>query len=297
MWTKGTKATGSARRLLLASLLALAGWAPAAAIAAEWSDTALSVRYGTKFAEPYDNNADGSRVDIKKTIVGLTHVSGYKYGSNFFNADILLSDSKDPGDGIAGNPGAQEVYVVYRDLLDIGKVSGHDFKFGPVRGFGFTAGFDTNTKNDGYGSKKRMFVAGPTVMFEVPGFVNVSALYFGESNAPTGLGSRYHYKSHGALEVDWGLGLGSLPLFFQAYVLYIGSKGKNEFGGPTKPETHIDLAVMFDLGAALNGPPKTFKVGLGFEYWKNKFGNPTDSANAGEGATARTPMIRAEYHF
>ncbi|KQW65351.1 outer envelope protein [Methylibium sp. Root1272] len=265
--------------------------------AADWSDTAISVRYGTKFAEPYNNNPDGSRNDITKTIVGLTHVSGYKYGVNFFNADLLLSDRNDPGDGTPGASGAQEVYIVYRHLLDFGKVMSKDLKVGPVRGFGFTAGFDWNTKNDGYASKKRMFVFGPTVMFDVPGFANLSLLAFKESNSPKGIADRYTYDTHPALAAEWGIPIGSLPLAFEGYALYIGDKGTNEFGGPTKPETHIDMKLMLDVGVLAGGPKGTFKVGLAYEYWKNKFGNPTETPGAGDGATARTPMIRAEYHF
>jgi nucleoside-specific outer membrane channel protein Tsx len=268
-----------------------------AASAADWSDTAVSIRYGTSFAEPYDNNADGSRVDIKKEIFALTHVSGYKYGTNFFNVDYLISDSKDPGGGIPGNPGAQEAYMVYRHLLDIGKVSGSEIKFGPVRGLGVTAGIDLNSKNDGYASKKRMFVIGPTVMLDVPGYMNMSVLLLDESNAPDGIPSRYHYKDHAAFETDWGIPIGALPLSFNGYFLYIGSKGTNEFGGPTSPETHFDGTLMLDLGALGAGPKKTFMVGAEYEYWRNKFGNPTVSSGAGPGATARTPMIRFEYHF
>jgi opacity protein-like surface antigen len=291
MWNKGTGLAG--KRLMAAIAI---GLATGAANAAEWSDTAISLRYGTAFAEPYDNNPDGSRRDIHKYILGLTHASGYKYGSNFFNVDFLLSDKNDPGNGTAGNPGAQEAYMVYRHTLDIGKVSGIAFKYGPMRGLGLTAGLDMNSKNDGYASKKRMFVIGPTVMFDVPGFLNLSALLFEESNAPNGITSRYHYKSHGAVELDWGLPIGSLPLSFNGYALYIGSKGRNEFGGSTAPETHIDMAVMWDAGLAM-GVKKTFFVGLEYEYWRNKFGNPTTTPGAGPGATARTPMVRAEYHF
>jgi nucleoside-specific outer membrane channel protein Tsx len=292
MGKKGMKGIVSAG--LAAGAMALGA---GAANAADWSDTAISLRYGTSFAEPYDNNADGSRVDIKKEIVGFTHVSGYKYGSNFFNVDLLISDNKDPGGGTPGNPGAQEAYVVYRHTLDLGKVSGGGFKAGPMRGLGITAGFDANAKNDGYASKKRMFVIGPTVMIDVPGFLNVSALVFDESNSPAGLPSRYHYKDHGALEVDWGIPIGALPLSFNGYALYIGSKGKNEFGGSTSPETHIDATLMLDAGAAMGSLKKTFMVGLEYEYWRNKFGNPTTTPGAGPGATARTPMIRFEYHF
>jgi nucleoside-specific outer membrane channel protein Tsx len=278
------------RHLLLAAaaFLGLAG----SASAADWSDTSISARYGSSFAEPYDNNADGSRKDIKKTILGLTHVSGYKYGSNFFNVDFLASDHNDPAGG--GASGAQEVYAVYRHVLDLGKVSGTAIKFGPVRGLGLTAGFDFNTKNDGYASKKRMFVVGPTLMFDVPGFANLSALVFDESNAPQGV-SRYTYKTHGALELDWGVPIGSTPLSFNGYALYIGSKGQNEFGGATAPETHVDMTLMLDAGSLMSLPKHTLLVGLEYEYWKNKFGNP--AADAGPGALARTPMVRAEYHF
>ncbi len=264
---------------------------------ADWSDTSLSVRYGTKFHEPFDNNPDGSAVDIKKTIFGLTHASGYKYGSNFFNVDVLLSDSKDPGGGTPGNAGAQEVYLVYRHTLDIGKVSGQEFKYGVMRGLGVTAGFDLDTKNDFYASKKRMLVIGPTLMLDVPGFLNLSVLWLDESNAPNGVPSRYHYDNHFAAEADFGIAIGSLPLAFKGYALYIGSKGTNEFGGPTAPETHIDVALVYDVGSAMNIGKNAFSIGLEYEYWKNKFGNPTTTPGAGNGATAHTPMIRAEYHF
>jgi nucleoside-specific outer membrane channel protein Tsx len=152
--------------LALSLLLPVAG----ASQAAEWSDTYIGYRYGTQFAEPFLGN------DITKNIFNLSHVSGYKYGTNFFNADILLSDSNDPASATS-TEGAHEVYVVYRHTLDLGKTTGKSFKFGPVKGVGLTAGFDYNNKNDaGYNSKKHMLVAGPTLMMDVPGFLNVSLL-------------------------------------------------------------------------------------------------------------------------
>ena len=44
----------------------------------------------------------------------------------------------------------------------------------------------------------------------------------------------------------------------------------------------------------------TLKAGVAYEYWRNKFGNPTTDVigpGAGPGATARTPMVRVEYHL
>ena len=288
------------------ALIALAA-AAVGVQAADWSDTALTYRHGTKFAEPFNPEA------ISKNIIGLTHVSGYKYGSNFFNADMLLSDDKDPSFAGSKN-GAREVYVVYRNTLDLEKVTGNSYKAAGVRGLGVTTGFDFNTKTDaGYNSKKEMLVAGPTLMLDVPGFLNVSLLQLWESNAPSGWSylnnayygvERYHYEPHPMLSASWAIpfSVASVPLSFEGYANYIAAKGKDEFGGNTAAETNIDMQVMYDMSSSVGSKPKTFKVGVEYQYWKNKFGNPTTAtvvsgSQAGPGATARTPMVRAEYHF
>jgi hypothetical protein len=51
---------------------------------------------------------------------------------------------------------------------------------------------------------------------------------------------------------------------------------------------------MYDMTAAVGAAKNTFKVGIEYKFWKNKVGN-SDRGNPG--ATARTPMVRAEYHF
>jgi len=81
------------------------------ASAADWSDTFVGYRQSSKFQEP------GAATDIRKDILSFTHVSGYKYGSNFFTSDFLMSDDKDPANG--GGGGAQEVYAVYRHQLSL----------------------------------------------------------------------------------------------------------------------------------------------------------------------------------
>jgi hypothetical protein len=278
------------------ALLAASAALPQFAHAAEWSDTSLSWRYGTHYAEPFNP------ADIKKNIVNLSHASGYKYGSNFFSADMLFSDRTDPSSAGATS-GAHEVYVLYRHTLDLGRVTGNDFKSPGVRGYGLTAGFDMNTKTDaGYNSKKRMVVAGPTVMFDVPGFLNVSLLALWESNAPystfshTGV-PRYDYKVHPMLNAVWLIPLSnSVPLTFEGFANLIGKKGKDEFGGNTARETNIDMQIMYDMSSMVGAGKNTFKAGVEYQYWKNQFGNNARGP-AGPGATAKTPMIRAEYHF
>jgi nucleoside-specific outer membrane channel protein Tsx len=283
------------KNLHRAGLLAAVLGCAFSAQAADWSDTSIGYRYGTDFAEPFNPNA------IAKNIVNLNHVSGYKYGSNFFNVDLLLSDKKDPSSAGAST-GAQEAYVVYRHTLDLEKVTGSSFKFGPVRGVGAVAGFDWNTKTDaGYNSKKRMLVAGPSLMLDVPGFLNVSLLALWESNAPYSTFShtatpRYSYDTHAMLNVVWGIPVGSLPLSFEGFANVIAAKGKNEGGGNTAAETNVDMQLMYDLSPLVGAGKNKFKVGLEYQFWKNKFGNNAAGA-AGKGAFAHTPMVRAEYHF
>lgn len=275
-------------------LTALVLLAASGAQAVDWSDTALSYRYGTRYAEPFNP------ADIHKHIVNLSHVNGYAYGKNFISADLLLSDKNDP-DSAGSGSGARELYVLYRHTLDLGKVTGRDFKAGPMRGLGLTAGFDVNVKHDaGYNSRKRMLVAGPTLNLDVPGFLDISLLALWESNAPyNGFANRatprYDYDVHPMLNAVWAIPFtAGVPLSFEGYVNFIGSKGRNEFGAATKPETNLDMQIMVDLSAAVGAARNTFKVGLEYQYWKNKFGN-SDQGNPG--ATARTPMLRAEYHF
>lgn len=263
--------------------------------AAAWSDTSVGYRYGTEFAEPFGSN------DIHKHIVNITHVSSYKYGTNFINADFLLSDDKDPVDP-GSSEGAQEVYVVYRNTIAMSKVMDDSFKWGIIKDFGLTLGFDYNNKDDaGYNSKKQMLVAGPSVMFDVPGFLTVSLLQLWESNAPCNnfVGtcvSRYHYDPHPMLNAVWGIPLGDSKFSFEGFANFIASKGLNEFGGKTKPETNIDVKLMYDASSWVGTSDRTFKVGLGYQYWRNKFGND-HKGPAGSGAFAKTPMVRAEYHF
>jgi nucleoside-specific outer membrane channel protein Tsx len=268
----------------------------AAAHAADWSDTAISWRHGSAFREPFNPS------NISKNIFALTHASGYKYGSNFFNVDLLQSDSNDPG-SLTQSSGAQEAYVVYRNTVDIGKLRGEDIKFGPVRGVGATFGFDWNTKNDvGYNSRKRMLVAGPTLMWDVPGFLNTSLLLLRESNAPSGafppisgVTGRYTYDYHPMLSASWGIPVAQ-GWSFEGYANFIAAKGRDEVGNDTGAETNIDMQLMYDVGAGFGYAKNTFRLGFEYQLWNNKFGN-TKATTGDKGQRASTPMLRAEYHF
>ncbi len=296
------RASSMNRRLSVWKIVSivLLGYCSTPAMALDWSNNSISWRYGSNFREPFNNQA------ISKHIVSLTHASGYRYGSNYLNIDLLKSDNKDPIRANS-NTGAEEIYLVYRHTLDIGSVSGQDLKFGPVRGVGISAGIDLNSKSDaGYNSRKQMFALGPTVMMDVPGFLNFSLLALWESNNPgVSAGAfnpgypawRYRYATHAMLNAVWSIPVGSLPLSFEGFANLIAPKGRDETGSQTATETNIDMQLMYDLSAATGVADKTFRAGIEYQYWHNKFGNSSNKVGALGGNTASTPMIRFEYIF
>jgi nucleoside-specific outer membrane channel protein Tsx len=290
----------SVAALAAIGLMIVGAAAAVPASAADWSDTAVSWRYGERYREPFNP------ADIKKNIFALTHASGYKYGSNYFNVDLLQSDSNDPA-SLNQHEGAQEAYVVYRHTLDIGALRGAPITYGAVKGLGLVMGFDWNTKNDvGYNSRKRMLVLGPTLMWDVPGFLSTGVLLMRESNAPSGafapiseVHSRYTYDYHPMLSASWGIPVPDawMPgLSFEGYLNFIAAKGRDEVGNATGAETNVDMQLMYDLGSRFGQPKNRFRVGVEYQFWNNKFGN-TAATTGNRGQRASTPMVRAEYHF
>ncbi len=270
--------------------------AAGASHAADWSDTAISWRHGDTFREPFNPN------NIRKDIFALTHASGYQYGANYFNVDLLQSDHNDPG-SLAQKSGAQEAYVVYRNTTDIGKVLGRELAHGAIKGVGATIGFDWNTKNDvAYNSRKRMLVFGPTLMWDVPGYLNTSIMLVRESNAPSGafppvseVRGRYSYATHPMFSASWGVPVAE-GWSFEGYFNVIAGKGRDEVGNSTGAETHLDMQIMVDLARYFQLPKKRFRLGVEYEFWNNKFGN-TERTTGNRGQRASTPMVRAECHF
>ena len=124
--------------LLAAGLVAATG----SAFAADFSDTYLGYRYSSKFTEPAISG------DVPKHILMLGHFSAYKYGTNFFNLDILKSIENDPA-ARNSTAQAQELYFAYRHALSLGKVTGAPLTFGPIRDISITAGFDAGASPTG----------------------------------------------------------------------------------------------------------------------------------------------------
>jgi nucleoside-specific outer membrane channel protein Tsx len=270
--------------------------------AADFSDTWLGLRYGTSFREPFAPNK------IQKEIVSLNHFSGYKYGSNFFNVDLLNSDSNNLATG--GGGGAHNVYVTYRHTLSLSAISGTPMKFPGVRDVGITGGFEWGVANDQFAGRTRKLVLGPKVSFDVPGFLDLALVARTERNhnwfaTAAGFGGAgctgicnpdVTFKTAPGIEVAWLTPFtAGLPAKFQGFMSWTGQKGRDGLGAETKPETLLELSVLFDVGSVAGRNGAVF-AGVGYQYWKNKYGNNSANDPTG-GSTARVPQLLVEAHF
>jgi hypothetical protein len=260
--------------LLLSSLIAVA-LSASAVRAADWQDTSLHYWYGSAFAEPGIGTVDRG-TNIRKNVLSFTHASGYKYGGNFLNIDMLFSNAQDQKqerlNGATVGAGATEVYVVYRHNIGLNKLfASKPFEFGPVSDVNIAGGIDLNTKNTNFAPGKIMPIGGVEVSFAVPGFLNLGVMVDKELNSNGIVGKTVAFDPTVMFTAAWHIDIASLPLSFEGFGLLNLPKGKDGFGNDTVSELLLHPKLMYDVGTLFGR--KGYQVGVGYQVWLNKFGN------------------------
>jgi hypothetical protein len=275
--------------------------------AATWSDTFLGYRTGPAFREP------GYEAAIQKQILSLNYVGGNSLGSNFFNVDMLKSDSSDPINNVApaAAKGAQEVYVAYRNNLSLSAIFKTKMEAGIIRDVEWTSGFDYNAKNTQFAPSVYKLMTGPTLSFKVPGFLTVGVQYYKEWNhnsygAFAGGNNNVVFDGTYQINAAWGINapIGPVSGKFKGFAAFTGPKGKDGSKVDTKLESLIDAYWMADFSGLVSAKKGTWQIGPGVEYWNNKFGDPAFTTSkdvnvAGAVVNPRclTGMLAIEYHF
>lgn len=255
--------------------------------AAEWSDTWIGDRYGSRFREP----ANGA--PISKNILQLQHASSYSLGSNFLNIDLLQSDAGDPA---KGGGGARETFVVYRNTLSASRLTGRNLGSGKMLDFGVVMGFDWNKKNDAFASNVRRPMLGASVSFDVPGFWNLALLRQAERNYNGITGRAVTFDNAWRIETAWEtpFEFAGQSVKFQGFMNHVAPKGRDGFGIQTRAETLLETSIMFDIGRPY--AKGVLFAGIGYQYWQNKFGSDSALDPSG-GSCARTPQLQMEWHL
>ncbi len=275
-----------------------------------FSDDSIGIRYSTYFKEPGVYNGG----DIEKVIAQYNHFNTDRYGSNLFNLDVLFSDNNDPEAN--GTGGAREFYAVYRRYWSVSKITGWNVKNWLIRDIDLDVGGDFQTKNTVFAPEKSLVVGGVTLEFNVPiGFFNVSFNYSHEWNHNGLAGVDVNFDPAFEIEAGWKFPfmIGSSSLAFQGFFNYVAPKGNQPCAGigtcaiptlgipgtnplapnATKTEILTRPELVLDVGNYW-GQKGKFEIGVGYEYWLNKFGN---NHNEVPGSLANTPELIGRVHF
>jgi nucleoside-specific outer membrane channel protein Tsx len=258
--------------------------------AADFSDTMLAYRYGEKFTEPARPS------DISKDILTLVHVNSGRSGLHLLSLEGRFSDHNDPEKG-STTDGATEYLFNYRYQLAAARVLDQPLAFGPVRDTALLAGIDLTTKDTLFAPRKKAWMIGPALKFDVPGFLDLALLYYKERNHK-GIPGTPHpdhtFDGTWMLNAMWGIPfqLGPVSATFNGLFNRLGDKGRDFNDKPTAEETLLRVNLMLDLGQTLGLQKKVFMAGVGYEWWKNKYGTPP-----GTGTHTRTPTVHVATHF
>lgn len=220
--------------------------------AAEWTATEIQGLYGQAFREP------GPPADVAKSTVTLTNASGFAWGSTYFFVDHLQSNARDAN--------ARETYGELYVSPSLGKLTGHDFRTGPLKDVSLTFGVNAGSKNTG--ADPLVWLPGVSFNLDVPGFAffDVSVLGYLDHGKQNG-------AANGCNANIWQITpawkrpfrLGRLSMSFEGFVDVIGAHGNCVQQVITQPQLRVDVGDWF-------GHPGRVHAGIEYQYWRNKYG-------------------------
>lgn len=236
--------------------LVLAGSLLAAPAFAEmhWQNNSLTYLYGKNF------KVDAG--EIQQTIT-FEHASGWSWGDMFLFVDNKWYN------GLSGNDG-HTYYGEFSPRLSLGKISGTDLSFGPIKDVLISATYERG-ESQADGTPNQNYLLGPAVDLEVPGFDRLAInVYYRKPDGSTG-------KPSGQWQVTptWAMTfpVGKSDILFDGYIDWVvndaGSKGRGDF---LSKNLHINPQIKYDLGKALDMTPGKLYVGIEYDYWSDKYG-------------------------
>lgn len=205
---------------------------------------------------------NGSQYEFTPTgdmqVLTIEHASGHSWGDNF-----LFIDRTMPKDGDSDH------YGELSPRLSLGKISGSDLSFGPVKDV-LLAG--TWEMGDGFDN----FLYGVGFAFDIPGFKYFNANIYAVNN-DTG------HDDNEQLTLTWGypFSIGSQEFLIDGFLDWSSATSTD------KSEMNFTPQIKWNAGK-LMGLESPLYVGLEYAYWNNKYGTDTDE---------RAGSLLIKWHF
>ena len=268
-----------------------------------FSDTQVSYYHEFTAKEPGIPATKGNPLNgrpIPKNVVNISHVDAWEYGTNFLSLDP--KGFAFPNLGIQTGIGATEAYGIYRGTLSGNAITGTKaFNVpGIVKDISLSYGTDLNSKDQAFGSEKRLVVAGLNFAFDVPaGFLNLSVHASKEFNrngiVPLPFRDvEFNFTPEFEIVYSIPLTFTNLPLSIVGFNNIVCPKGTDGFGNKTVTEFLSRSNLVLDVGKLVYDQPNKVDAFIGFQYWRNKFGN--DAATT-PGAEEKTFLAGFAFHI
>jgi len=254
--------TAAASLLLIAS-----GLFSTAADAALWSSTELHYQHGRLDTPSFIPGAD----DSSTSIFTIQNATGWKHVDLFVFVDII--DDRDD-DGFNDSDLYGEMYVA----SGIGTWRGADLNWGPIRDLGPVIGL--NVADD---AKVRKYLPGIRLYWTAPGFafLNTDITRYIDDSRGVAHGGAPSEDDSFMVDVAWAypFDIGAQSFSIEGHMEYIGSR-TNEFGGRVSHWILAQPQFRWDAGKAFFDRPQKLYLGVEWQYWRNKLGDPDTDESA-----------------
>ncbi|MFC3606213.1 outer membrane protein OmpK [Stutzerimonas tarimensis] len=227
-----------------------------------WHNNSLTYLYGQHY------KVDAGH--IQQTVT-FEHASGWTWGDVFTFVDYKWYN----GAETANRGRGRTYYGEFSPRLSLGKTTGRDMSFGPVKDVLIAFTYERGETSD-FGVANQNYLLGPAVDLAVPGFDRLAInTYYRKPD-----GVRGQAAGQWQITPTWAMTfpVGKSDILFDGYIDWV----INDVGSPNRGDyvaknLHINPQLKYDLGKALDWKPKTLYVGIEYDYWKNKYGIDNDA--------------------
>jgi len=214
----------------------------------QWQDNSLTYLNGIDF-----------KVDPpKQQTVTFEHASGWSFGDLFIFVDGIKYNTE-------ATNGAGDGHSFYGEIsprLSLGKLSGADLAFGPIKDVLLAATYEFGEDD------VESYLLGPAIDLNIPGFDFFQLnTYYRETD-----GKR---DGNGVWQItpawSYTLAVGDSDLVIDGFMDWVVDNDDSYHAN-----LHFNPQVKYDLAKAM-GWGKRFYVGVEYDYWSNKYGIDDDS--------------------
>ncbi|MBT00586.1 MAG: ion channel protein Tsx [Oceanospirillaceae bacterium] len=232
--------------------------AVAIALGLTLSSTASAELIWQDFSLSYLNGSEYEVGDDDRQVITVEHASGHSWGDTFFFMDRLKSDN-----------GYTENYMEFSPRLSLGKVSGNELSWGPIKDVLISTTWESGEGFDN-------FLYGVGLALDLPGFRYFNINLYQANNE--------NWDDDEQLTLTWGypFSIGQADFLYDGFLDWSTKSDTNE------SERNFTSQLKWNAGKHM-GLKSPLYVGMEYAHWTNKFGI--------DGVDEHNPALLVKWHF